>query len=135
MWLESDAPATVESLGIGCATTSPNVRLAASAPAVGNPEFELQLLHAQPGTLALFGLAARRQTTLLACGCQLHLANPVTVIGAIVGVDGTATIDTALPSTPLLRGLDVFVQAATSDFPNSCLGVALTNGLRLRFGD
>ena len=56
MWLESDAPATVESLGIGCATTSPNVRLAASAPAVGNPEFELQLLHAQPGTLALFGL-------------------------------------------------------------------------------
>jgi hypothetical protein len=131
-------PASVQSIGTGCAGTgsqTPGIA-AAAAPVIGT-SVAIQLLNARPNTFGGILLAFARNDTPVGNGCTIHPLLPG--FSALVGVSGagTASVALAIPAAPTLVNLQIFAQWGVLD-PAGAYGpgvAAFSGALELTLGD
>ncbi len=133
-WVYSFVPAQANIQGVGCpAAGAPRLR-ASNQPQLGRA---FALTVGTDGLLAspiLIALDSRSGLVPLGHGCAVYLSGFSIVLLVAANASGAAWIDLPLPAVGAARGLHVHAQAVSLSGANP-LGLALSNGLRLRLGD
>ncbi len=129
--LDANSPASVTTLGPGCAGSQPIPQLVMGAPEAGAAVFSGELHAAQPDTPCLFGFAYAAGTMPIGNGCVTYLANQDQLMFSHTDSVGIATVTASIPLA--LHGFAFVAQAALLD-ATSALGVALTPGLAITVG-
>lgn len=124
-------PATQTRYGTGCGT---RIGIAAlGEPALGRPDFALELSLLPANQPALVALATRAAAVPLGAGCELLVDGSAAAIGIGSSGGGEFRYPLAIPAQLSLLGLRVFAQGGVLD-PGAPLGFSLTGGLVLTIG-
>jgi hypothetical protein len=135
MLFGATTPPSLAITGNGCFGTLGLPRLTAGAAHIGNFALHLDLLAARPGAPCVFALSAGQQNRAIGGGCILQVADPIVPIAALADASGFSSTKLGVPVMPVLRGATAYAQAVVVDPQGPVLGLALSNGLALRFGD
>jgi hypothetical protein len=133
----SQVPATaaaVTGLGPGCGTPSPTLG-AVGRPVLPNPAFALALT-STPNAVMILLAALNPAAIVLAPGCTDQVDPATLVVGGVVqATTGSASVPLALPGTPVLAGLSLYLQAVQVVTGGPVFGqFSLSNALSLRAG-
>lgn len=125
--------AAVTPYGAGCSGTfgAPELR-ARGEPFLGNLQFRVQASSLAPSALALLAFGAQPANAPLPGGCTA-LTAPIRVVSTTADGRGSAVFPLPLPNSPVLQGLDLFLQAAALDAGGAFANLAaLSPGLQVR---
>ncbi len=124
--------AHTQRFGSGCGA-SKIPRLDATLPQLGT-KLSIELTRAAPGSTGLLFLGLELQDiTYLGHGCSIYidLGLPYVSTPVVADPQGVASVQTLLPSSPALHGLNLTMQGGMTSPGSPPLGVDLSNGLLL----
>lgn len=134
--------ARVDSFGFACAGTKARIPYlrptGVPGPTQPNPSFGLEVTNANPSSLMAFVVCFQPDGALAPCLPQVDIGTQLFALVVTTDAAGEAGIGLPLTATPVLSGAAVYCQAAVLDPQGALLfgvPVALSKGLKLRFGD